>query len=86
MPDTPTSHPHRPGWYEIRLQGQLSPRWSDRFDGMTLTAQGDGTTVIQGAVQDQAALHGLLRAFRDLGLPLISLTQVHADPQPPAFP
>ncbi len=86
MPDSSISHPHHPGWYEIRLKGQLNPRWSARFDGMTLTVRDDGTTVIQGPVQDQAALHGLLRTLRDLGLPLISLTQVHPDPQPPAFP
>ena len=66
----------RPGWYEIRLQGRLDPRWSAWFDGMTLTPDTDGTTVLHGPVTDQAALHGLLARLRDLGLPLISVTQV----------
>jgi hypothetical protein len=67
------------GRYEIRLKGHLGPRWAVRFDGMTLTTRPDGTTVIEGPVVDQAALHGLLAALRDLGLPLISVTQVEPD-------
>jgi hypothetical protein len=62
--------------YEIHLQGRLDPRWTAWFDGMTLTALDDGTTVIHGQVIDQAALHGLLARLRDLGLPLLSVTQV----------
>jgi hypothetical protein len=61
--------------YEIRLGGHLAPRWAARFDGMTLTTDDDGTTVLEGPVTDQAALHGLLRTLRDLGLPLLSLTR-----------
>ncbi len=61
--------------YEIRLQGHLAARWAAWFDGLSLTHQGDGTTVISGPVVDQAALHGLLKKVRDLGLPLISVTQ-----------
>jgi hypothetical protein len=61
--------------YEIRVQGRLDPRWSSWFDGFTLTDADDGTTVITGPVVDQAALHGLLQSFRDLGLPLLSVTQ-----------
>jgi hypothetical protein len=72
------------GRYEIRLKGHLGPRWAARFDGMTLTARADGTTVIEGPVVDQAALHGLLRTLRDLGLPLLSVTQV--EPDPPGAP
>lgn len=67
---------HNPGQYEIRLKGHLAPRWAARFDGMTLTTQDDGTTLIEGPVVDQAALHGLLHTLRDIGLPLLSLTQV----------
>jgi hypothetical protein len=66
----------QPGPYEIRVQGHLSARWSAWFDGMTLTAQDDGTTVIHGLVADQSALHGLLRKLNDLSLPLVSVTPV----------
>jgi hypothetical protein len=82
MPDSSTSHPHPPGWYAIRLQGHLSPRWATRFDGMTLTTHDDGTTVIEGPVVDQSALHGLLRTLGDLGLPLVSLTRADPDSRP----
>ena len=64
------------GSYEIRLKGRLDARWAAWFDGLGLTHQGDGTTVIHGPVADQAALHGLLNKVRDLGLPLISVTRV----------
>ena len=67
------------GRYEIRLKGHLGPRWAARFDGMTLTTRPDGTTLIAGPVVDQAALHGLLRMLHDLGLPLLSVTQVEPD-------
>lgn len=76
---TSRTDPHQPGWCEIRLQGQLEPRWSSWFDGLTLTRPGDGTTVLSGPVADQAALHGLLQKVRDLGLPLISVT--HTKPE-----
>ena len=62
--------------YEIRLRGRLDARWAAWFDGLTLTHESDGTTVIRGAVTDQAALHGLLKRVGDLGLPLISVTQI----------
>jgi len=66
----PPDQPHR---YEIRLRGHLDARWTARFDGMTLTTACDGTTVIEGLVVDQAALHGLLRTLQDVGLPLLSV-------------
>ena len=75
MCTTSTSNPDGASWYEIRLQGRLDPRWSSRFDGMTLTT-GDGFTLLTGLVVDQAALHGLLHQLRDIGLPLVSVTQV----------
>jgi hypothetical protein len=65
-----------PGQYEIRLKGHLGSRWTAWFDGLTLTHDSDGTTIIRGLVADQAALHGLLQKVRDLGLPLVSVTQV----------
>ena len=63
------------GSYEIRLKGRLDCRWADWFDGLTLTQESDGTTVLSGSVVDQAALHGLLGKVRDLGLPLIAVMQ-----------
>jgi hypothetical protein len=65
-----------PGRYEIRLQGHLGGRWAAWIDGLDLTHESDGTTVIRGMVTDQAALHGLLAKVRDLGLPLIAVTQL----------
>ena len=79
MSDTSTGHSDDPGRYEIRIRGHLSSRWTARFDGMALTTRADGTTLIEGPVVDQAALHGLLGALRDLGLPLLSVTQVEPD-------
>jgi hypothetical protein len=73
-----------PGWYEIRLEGHLEARWAAWFDGLSLTRAGDGTTVIRGPVDDQAALHGLLGKVRDLGLPLIAVVRV--DPEPARHP
>jgi hypothetical protein len=61
------------GSYEIRLKGHLNARWADWFDGLSLTQESDGTTVLSGSVVDQAALHGLLGKVRDLGLPLIAV-------------
>jgi hypothetical protein len=73
--------PHS-GWYLIRIQGRLPSRWATRFEPMTLTTADDGTTLIQGLVVDQAALHGLLQQVRDTGLALISVT--NAGPDQPA--
>jgi hypothetical protein len=82
-------HVKEPGRYEIRLEGHLHPRWAAWFDGMTLTTRSDGTTVLEGQVVDQAALHGLLAKLRDIGLPLLSVTTANranartsADPAP----
>ncbi|HEY3713855.1 MAG TPA: hypothetical protein VGL39_04945 [Jatrophihabitantaceae bacterium] len=69
----------RTEWYEIRVTGHLAPRWAAFFDGMTLTAHNDGTTVIHGPVADQSALHGLFRKLSDLGLPLVSVTPSAAE-------
>jgi hypothetical protein len=80
--DVPADQAHRvngPGRYEIRVRGHLAARWVAWFDGMTLTALDDGTTVIHGPVTDQAALHGLLRKLSDIGLPLVSVTPVDPD-------
>src|SRR5688572_24385652 len=76
-----TENHHQPGQYEIRLKGHLDTRWADRFAGMSFTHASDGTTILAGPVGDQAALHGLLRKVRDVGLPLLSVVQV--DPKQP---
>ncbi len=68
--------PHAPTSYEIRLQGRLDERWAAWFDGMTVSHEPGGVTVLAGPVADQAALHGLLARLRDLGLPLVSVTPV----------
>jgi hypothetical protein len=65
--------------YEIRVKGHLGPRWSAWFDGLSVTDADDGTTVIGGPVVDQSALHGLLQKLRDVGIPLVSLTQLPPD-------
>ncbi len=62
--------------YEIRVEGVLDQRWSDWFDGMQISSQSGGVTVIAGPVVDQAALHGLLAKVRDLNLPLISVRRI----------
>ncbi len=59
--------------YEIRLAGQLDQRWSDWFEGFTLSTAADGTTILVGRAIDQAALHGLLRGIADLGVTLLSI-------------
>jgi hypothetical protein len=70
----------RTGRVEIRVRGHLEPRWSDWLDGLTLTRENDGTTVIEGTVVDQAALFGIFDRLRDMALPLISV--LHVDPVP----
>ncbi len=69
------SNPAEPERYSIRIRGHLDSRWSGWFDGMTVTLQEDGTTILAGPVADQAALHGLLRKVRDLGLQLVAVCQ-----------
>ena len=73
--------------YEIRVRGHLAPRWSAWFDGLDVTDAGDGTTVISGPLIDESALHGLLHKLRDIGVPLLALTQLptdaHTNPERP---
>lgn len=79
--DQPTTNSLEPGagCYRIRIQGRLEHRWSAWFDGMTLTLDVDGTTVLRGRVSDQAALHGLIQKVRDLGLTLLEVTHENQD-------
>jgi hypothetical protein len=84
MSAIPAGRHQDPGWYEIRVQGHLDARWAAWFDALTLTRASNGTTVIEGPVADQAALHGVLQKIRDLGLPLISVN--HVTPGHPPAP
>jgi hypothetical protein len=63
--------------YQIRIEGHLGPQWADWFGGLAITLEDDGDTLLTGPVVDQAALHGLLRKVRDLGMPLISAIRVN---------
>ncbi len=74
---TASEDSEQPGLYEIRIKGYLDDRRAARFEGMTITPEDNGDTLLSGPVVDQAALHGLLRKVRDLGMPLISVTQYH---------
>lgn len=77
----PPSHQSRSVVYQIRIEGHLGSQWTDWFEGLTITVEEDGTTLLTGPVIDQAALHGVLRKVRDLGMPLVSVHLV--EPGPP---
>ena len=70
-------YPDESGLYEIRIKGHLGDRWSDWFGGLTITLEDNGDTLLTGTVVDQAALHGLLKRIRDLGMPLLSVNFVN---------
>ena len=72
----PKADPAKPMVYQIRLKGHLGRHWVDWFEGLTITLESNGDTLLRGPVVDQAALHGLLRKVSDLGLPLISVNRV----------
>ncbi|MFN8488901.1 MAG: hypothetical protein U0350_15045 [Caldilineaceae bacterium] len=72
----PKPDPSQPVVYQIRLKGHLDSQWTDWFGGLTVTLNEDGNTLLTGPVIDQAALHGLLKKVRDLGMPLLSVNQV----------
>ena len=67
------------GIYEIRVRGNLEARWSDWFDGFTITPASEDETLLIGPIADQPALHGLLHKIRDLGLPLLSVQQFEGE-------
>ena len=72
--------PDPPTIYQIRIKGQLDRRWADWFGGLTVTLGDNGDTLLTGQVVDQAALHGLLRRVRDLGVPLLAVLRLEPDP------
>jgi len=71
----PQTVPDQPVVYQIRVEGHLRAEWADWFEGLSVTRQPDGATLLSGPVIDQAALYGLLKKVRDLGLPLISVNR-----------
>ena len=75
----PNIDPVQPTIYQIRIKGQLDSQWTDWFEGLTITLEDNGDTLITGTVVDQAALHGLLKKVRDLGMPLISVCPVQPE-------
>ena len=77
----PIIEPSQPLVYEIRIKGHLDKQWTEWFEGLTITLEDNGNTLLTGHVVDQAALHGLLRKVRDLGMPLLSVDSVKPDPE-----
>jgi len=77
----PKPTPSQPMVYQIRLKGHLGSQWTDWFGGLTITLEDDGDTLLTGPVIDQAALHGLLKKVRDLGMPLVSVSPVESYPE-----
>ncbi len=72
----PKPTPNQPMIYQIRIKGHLAREWADWFEGLTISLEENGDTLLTGPVVDQAALHGLLKKVRDLGLPLFSVGPV----------
>jgi len=73
------TNPVHPIVYQIRIKGHLVSQWTDWFEGLSITLEDNGDTLLTGPVADQAALHGLLKKVRDLGMPLVSVCPVDSD-------
>jgi hypothetical protein len=71
--------PDQPKIFQIRIQGHLSQQWTDWFEGLSITLEEDGNTLLNGPVVDQSALHGILKKIRNLGMPLLSVNVVDPD-------
>jgi hypothetical protein len=76
----PDGDSNQPTIYQIRVKGPLGRQWSNQFEDLSTTLEDDGTTLLTGPVVDQAALHGILRRIRDLGIPLLAVNSVDSDP------
>ena len=79
---TERTDPVWPTIYQIRIEGHLGPAWTDWFAGLSIALEDNGDTLLTGAVVDQAALHGLLKKVRDLGVPLVSVNRLEPGPAP----
>ena len=73
------AHSQQPHQYQIRINGHLGPQWIDWFDGLMITLEANGDTLLSGVVVDQAALYGILHKIRDLGMPLVSVNRVYME-------
>jgi hypothetical protein len=78
---SPERESNQPMVYQIRIKGHLGPQWTGWFEGLTITLEEDGDTLLTGPVIDQAALHGYLKKVRDLGMPLLSVNSVETNQQ-----
>lgn len=83
MPNEPSREgdTSQPTIYQLKIKGQLGHQWMEWFEGLTITLEEDGNTLLTGQVIDQAALHGILKKIRDLGMPLLSVNTVGTDHQ-----
>jgi len=79
--DNATDHAEPP-IYQIRVQGHLDRAWESWFAGLAVTLENDGHTLLTGGIVDQAALHGLLKKVRDLGMPLVSVNRIEPSQAP----
>jgi len=77
----PKNDANQPRVYQIRIMGHLSPQWTGWFEGLTITLEENSNTLLTSTIIDQAALHGLLKKVRDLGLPLLSVNSAGVGPQ-----
>jgi hypothetical protein len=78
----PKDDPTQPTVHQIRIKGHLGPEWTEWFEGMAVTREENGDTLLTGPVVDQAALHGLIKKVRDLGLPLLSVKRTDTSSEP----
>jgi hypothetical protein len=82
----PDGETYQPVIYQIRVKGHLGRQWTGWFDKLVINLEENGDTLLTGPVVDQAALHGILRRIRDLGIPLISINTIDPNVQSPSWP